>query len=254
MMDKERLRRADLITAVILILFGAWIIGDAFTMPMKDSWGGVMNVWYVSPALFPLTIGSAIVLLGILLFGIALKAVGVRQVMVHVTAFIDEKRQGRLISMPTMRFFAIVFLFLFFVYMNIPRVDFFISSLLFLIVFIVMFYIEDEAVFVRLAIFYFTGSMGFLFYFVLGFNAALTGRVPYPADILTVIFLVSYMVYAWRLVRGDAALRKRYAIGIIVAVSVPIILCPAFKYFLLVPLPCEGIVVTVMDEVYYTLF
>jgi len=254
MMDKERLRRADLITAVILILFGAWIIGDAFTMPMKDSWGGVMNVWYVSPALFPLTIGISIVLLGCLLFGIAIKAVGVRQVMFHIAAFIEKKRRGRLISMPTMRFFAIVFLFLFFVYMNIPRVDFFISSLLFLIVFIVMFYVEDERVFIRLVTFYLAGSTVFFFYFILGINAALAARVPYPADILTAIFLVSYMVYAWRLVRADAALRKRYAIGIIIAVSVPVILCPVFKYFLLVPLPYEGIVVTVMDEVYYTLF
>jgi hypothetical protein len=29
-------------------------------MPMKDSWGGVQNVWFVSPALFPLFVGAMI--------------------------------------------------------------------------------------------------------------------------------------------------------------------------------------------------
>ena len=33
-------------------------------MPMKDTWGGVQNVWFVSPALFPLFVGAMIMLLG----------------------------------------------------------------------------------------------------------------------------------------------------------------------------------------------
>ena len=33
-------------------------------MPMKDSFGGVMNVWYVSPALLPMIIGFAIIAAG----------------------------------------------------------------------------------------------------------------------------------------------------------------------------------------------
>jgi hypothetical protein len=45
-------------------------------MPMKDSWGGVQNVWFVSPALFPLFVGGIIVLLGIALVVHAIRIVG----------------------------------------------------------------------------------------------------------------------------------------------------------------------------------
>jgi hypothetical protein len=57
MMEKERLRKADVFCGGIIFLFGAWIVWQAFNMPMKDSWGGVQNVWFVSPALFPLFVG-----------------------------------------------------------------------------------------------------------------------------------------------------------------------------------------------------
>jgi uncharacterized membrane protein len=46
---------------------------------MKDSWGGVQNVWYVSPALFPLLVGSMIMLLGALLTRTALKRIGFKE-------------------------------------------------------------------------------------------------------------------------------------------------------------------------------
>jgi hypothetical protein len=53
MMDKDKLRKADIFSGSIIMLFGLWIISQALQMPMKDSWGGVQNVWYVSPALLP---------------------------------------------------------------------------------------------------------------------------------------------------------------------------------------------------------
>jgi len=40
----------------------------------------------------------------------------------------------------------------------------------------------------------------------------------------------------------------------IVAVSIPCILCPVFKYFLLVPLPAEGMGVELMGALYYSIF
>jgi hypothetical protein len=32
---------------------------------------------------------------------------------------------------------------------------------------------------------------------------------------------------------------------------VPLILCPAFRYFLLVPLPKEGLIIQIMHNIYY---
>ena len=67
-MDKAKLRGADLITSAIFFLLGIWIIAEAFTMPLKDSYAGVDSVWYVSPALMPLIIGAAMLLLSVAIF------------------------------------------------------------------------------------------------------------------------------------------------------------------------------------------
>jgi hypothetical protein len=39
----------------------------------------------------------------------------------------------------------------------------------------------------------------------------------------------------------------------VVSVVVPLILCPVFKYLLLVPLPMEGLVTGAMDSLRYAL-
>ena len=67
MLEKEKLRKADVYSGAVICFFGLWIVLQAFKMPMKDSWGGVQNVWYVSPAIFPLFVGCMIMLLGGLL-------------------------------------------------------------------------------------------------------------------------------------------------------------------------------------------
>jgi hypothetical protein len=41
MMEKDKLRKADIFSGAIISLFGLWIILQALKMPMKDSWGGV---------------------------------------------------------------------------------------------------------------------------------------------------------------------------------------------------------------------
>ncbi len=76
MLQKENLRKADVYSGAVISLFGLWIVLQALKMPMKDSWGGVQNVWYVSPAIFPLFIGCIIMLLGGLLCRTALKTIG----------------------------------------------------------------------------------------------------------------------------------------------------------------------------------
>jgi hypothetical protein len=76
MLEIEKLRKADIFSGLIISLFGLWVVGQALKMPMKDSWGGVQNVWFVSPALFPLFVGAMIVLLGVALTINALKTVG----------------------------------------------------------------------------------------------------------------------------------------------------------------------------------
>ena len=159
-MDKGRLRRADFITSIILILFGLWLLYETFQMPMKDTYGGVENVWYVSPALLPLIISIGIILLGFVLFLHSLKTGGAKK-------FINGlKQKKRGISESLTRLFIILLILISYVYLYIPRVDFFLSSLIFLFVFITGFYFDDIKLLQKHSLFYLIGSSVFLIIFI----------------------------------------------------------------------------------------
>ena len=251
MLDKEKLRKADVFSGAIISLFGLWIVLQALKMPMKDSWGGVQNVWYVSPAIFPLFVGCMIMLLGGLLCRTAIKRVGLKAIAETVRWLSSRALLQFLNSVPNLRFYSIVVLFLSFVYLNIPRIDFFLSAVLFLTVFITSFYFDDAALLKKLFFFYLAGVILLIVFFLFGLNESLRPAVGYPADILILCFIVSYSAYAWKLVRTDAALRKKYRTAMIVAIVSPFVVGMIFKYFLLVPMPAEGMVVATLDYLWY---
>ena len=251
MMDKDKMRKADIYSGAAICLFGLWIILQALKMPMKDSWGGVQNVWYVSPAIFPLFVGSMIMLLGALLCRTALKMVGFKAFGETVRWLLSKALLQFLNSIPTLRFYTIVVLFLSFVYLTIPRIDFFLSASLFLIVFITSFYFDDAMLLKKLFFFYLAGIIVLILYFAFGLNDPLGRIVPFPADILTICFIVSYSVYAWKLILRNPMLRKKYRTAMIIAFVSPFIVGIIFKYFLLVLMPSEGLVVAVMDYFWY---
>jgi len=251
MMEKDELRKADIFSGGIIFLFGLWVVSQALQMPMKGSWGGVMNVWFVSPALFPLLVGGMIAFLGLLLIRTAFKAVG-RDAFLEVLRWLASPALWRFLrSAPTVRFYAMVVLFFSYVFVQIPRIDFFLCSVFFLMAFIGMFYADDDELLVRLFGFYVGGTLLLTAFFALGVAAALADKLPYPGDWLTLILILSYGLFAWRLVRGDAVLRRRYRLSLVLALAGPFTVGPIFKYLLLVPMPFEGIVVAVMDALRY---
>lgn len=251
MLEKEKLRKADIFSGGVICLFGLWVIRRALQMPMKDSWGGVQNVWFVSPALFPLIVGGMIAILGILLTRTALKSVG-RDELVQTLRWLGSAQLIRFLkSAAEIRLYAIAVLFFSFVFLNLPRIDFLLCSVLFLAVFISMFHFDDDALLLKLFFFYLAGSVGMLVYFLLGLPGLLDGRVPYPNDWLTLMFIIGYQVYARRQIRHSPALRKKYRMSLLLAVVPPFVICPIFKYFLLVPMPTEGLVTATMDAIWY---
>lgn len=254
MLEKENLRKADIYSGAIMFLFGLWVVLQALKMPMKDSWGGVQNVWYVSPAIFPLFVGCMIMLLGGLLCRIALKMVGMKAFAETVRWLSSKTLLQFLNSIPNLRFYSIVVLFFSFVYLNIPRIDFFLSAVLFLAAFITSFYFDDAKLLKKLFFFYLTGVIVLIIYFLLGLNEPLGQVVPFPADILALCFIVAYCLYAWMLICNDVALRKKYRTAMIVAIASPFVVGMIFKYFLLVPMPAEGLVVAVLDYFWYLEF
>jgi len=251
MLEKEKLRKADIYSGLVIFLFGLFMVLMASRMPMKDSWGGVQNVWYVSPALFPLFVGGVIMLLGALLTRTALKIVGIKAFGETVRWFASKDLFQFLISDSVIRFYAIAVLFLSLVYITIPRIDFFLSATLYLTVFITMFYFDDDQLLKKLFYFYLAGVGVLIGYFASGLNAALSRFVPFAGDVLALCFILAYCIYAWTLIRSRQSLRKKYRTGLIVAVAAPFVVCPIFKYFLLVPMPTEGMIVAVLDYFWY---
>ncbi|MGD2269830.1 MAG: hypothetical protein PVI06_05475 [Desulfobacterales bacterium] len=254
MMDKDKLRKADVYSGAVIFLFGLWIVSQAFKMPMKDSWGGVQNVWYVSPALFPLFVGCMIMLMGALLARTALKRVGSKEFKNTVRWLLSKALFQFLNSVSNLRFYTIAVLFLSLVYLNIPRIDFFISAFLFLVVFITSFYFDDAVLLKKLFFFYLAGVVFFMIFFMLGLSAPLSQVLPFAADILMICFIAAYCGYAWMLIRNSDLLRKKYRTAMIVAIVTPFLVGIIFKYFLLVPMPAEGLVVAFLDYIWYLEF
>ena len=254
MLDKDKLRKADIFSGGVIALFGLWIVSQGMKMPMKDSWGGVQNVWFVSPALFPLFVGAMITLLGVLLSRMAFRSVGAAEFR-NVLGWLASRELIRFLkSAATMRFYAIVLLFLSFVYLQIPRIDFFLCSVLFLLAFISMFYFDDDQLLKKFFFFYLGGVAVFLLFFIFGFQTKLDPMVSYSADWLTLVFLIIYGIYVRVVIHGTPEWKKKYRIGLIISVATPFIICPIFKYFLLVPMPTEGLVVSLLDTIWYSLF
>jgi hypothetical protein len=251
MLEKEKLRKADIYSGIIIFLFGAWIVWQASKMPMKDSWGGVQNVWFVSPALFPLFVGGMIMLLGLLLVRTALKATGFKAFGNTLQWLFSKNLFQFLNTISNLRFYAIAVLFLSLVYLYIPRIDFFLSAVLFLSVFILMFYFDEAQLLKKLFFFYLAGTVFFIIYFAVGLDRLLDSVFSFAKDILALGFILGYCFYAWRLVRSIPVLRKKYRTGLIVAVVAPFLVGLIFKYFLLVPMPAEGMVVALLDAIWY---
>lgn len=251
MLEIEKLRKADIFSGAIISLFGLWVVSQAIKMPMKDSWGGVQNVWFVSPALFPLFVGGMIVLLGIALTVNALKTVGFEG-FTNTLGWLKSTELIRFLKSEAMiRFHAIVVLLFSFVFLYVPRIDFFICSVLFLFAFITMFYLDDPALLFKMLRVYLAGTLAVILWFVLGIPASLEVALPYSSDWMTLVFIVLYGIYVSRLVGRQPRLRKKYKTGIIVSLVAPFTIGSIFKYFLLVPMPTEGLIVTVMDAVRY---
>jgi hypothetical protein len=245
-MDKVEMRKKDFITSLILIAFGIFMILYTIAeIPMKDSWGGVMNVWFVSPGLFPVGIGLLIIIMGIVLCHRAIKDGGAKKF------FEDLSHREKDSSGKTLRFSGILLVIVAYVYLYIPRIDYFLSTVLCLMVFISFFYLDRPGFLKRLFTFYLVGCLLLLIVFLVGIDKQLNERFTYFMDLLVFLFLLAYFTYCRILIRGDTVLQKKLRITLIMSIVPSLVLIPSFKYFLLVPLPVEGGFIELMNIVRY---
>ena len=254
MMELNKLRKADIFSGTIITLLGLFIVFQALQMPMKDSYGGVQNVWYVSPALFPLFIGATLTVLGCFLVKTAFKTVGTHGITEFLSFLSGPDFRIFLKQEGTIRFYAIVFTLLTFVFILVPRIDFFISAVIFLLAFFFMFYCGNHSY--LLFIFKFTagGSVLISLFLLTGLAEKTDVLLPYSADWLVIASTALLILAARRKIGRDPSFRKKFRISMITACAGPLIIGIIFKYFLLVPMPSEGLIVSLLDALWYAEF
>ena len=247
MMETKKLRQADFVTSIILIVCALVILYLSMQMPMRDTYGGVTNVWYVSPALFPLFISIALFVLGVLLLVHSIRSGG-------AAAFMARLRQGeKRIPESVIRFGAILLAFISYVYLNIPRIDFYLSTVLFLLFFISAFYFDEERVLHKLALTYLAMQVAILLIFASGLSNLINGAFRFSTDIVALAILVALVFIVRRTVGTETLARKRFRVTAIVAFGAPLIVVPVFRYALLVPMPVEGGIIEIWNLIYYSL-
>lgn len=246
MMETKKLRQADFVTSILLMLFGAWILFESFQMPMKGTYGGVKNVWYVSPALLPLIIGGALIALGAALLAFSIRSGGAADC-------IQSLRTVKLqTSVQLERFLAIVIAFVVLVYLFIPRVDFFLSVWIFLSYLTIGFFLDSNEILRKMSGTYVTISLVFLILFCCGLAEILNGIFKYSTDVVALVAIIGLHCVAFILARVSAVQKKKFMIAALISILVPLVLAPVFRYALLVPLPNEGGIIDLMSLIYYS--
>jgi hypothetical protein len=251
MLATDMLRRTDVLSGTLVAILGLFIVSQAWRMPMTDSYGGVQNVWYVSPALFPLSVGVMLILLGA-----ALAVNGVRTIgRDGISSILKDITGGRLLAFlkeqPTIRFYTVVINLLMYVFLLIPRVDFFAASLLFLLLLFTTFYSGNDCEVMGGLRFSAISAALFGLLFFSGLSNGITASIDHPGDWLTLGLVLVLALISHRSISGDAARRRRFRIAVLVAVLAPLTIGVIFKYFLMVPMPTEGVVVQLLDIVRY---
>ena len=245
MLQEKRLRQADFVTSIVLFAFGVWVLLQAFQMPMRDTYGGVRNVWYVSPALFPLVVGIGISILSVALLVHSIRVGGAANALQSIRSFAPK------LTETGVRFIAILVAISTFVYVLIPRVDFVLSIALFLSFFVHAFSFEDFATLKTSLIIYGAMCLAILVLFWTGFAEATSDY--FAVDVIALLATIGINIWFRKKARGRADLVSRFRVGLVVLVVTPLFLAPVFRFLLFVPLPHEGGIVQLMQLVYYSL-
>lgn len=232
-------RRADFWTSLVLLVVAAAMLGGALQFPLRGTYAGVRNVWYVSPALFPLIVATGLGVLAVALMLGAVRAGAVR------VAFAPASGTGRgdvVLIGALIAAFVVGF---------VPRIDFVVAGGLFLLAFTTAFHVAQLAV-ARVTLLAFFGTAAAVSGLaLLGLTPASRSTSALVLDAVVLAVLAGAIVQAWR--AADATGRRPLRQCIAVALASPLVLGAVFKLFLLVPLPREGLVAVGLDTARYAL-
>lgn len=231
------LRRADMKTALVLMIVSAFAIIESLSFPLTGNYAGVQNVWYVSPALFPIIISCLLFLCGAALL---IKSI----IFIKKNSLTATAKES---AASWWRFYILVSLIAGQVYGFIPLIDFALSSFIFLFVFIFAFY-SDSATFQK-RIFAIWTVVCFLLALVT-FSTNLTDEIRSLFDWAALVFIACMVIVLYRWAKKSEQL-KVWRVSWKTALIVTLVVCPVFRLGMLVPLPTEGIVINPMVDIKY---
>ena len=251
MIDKNKLRGSDLVSGMIFLVLGLYIIFAAFQMPLNDSYGGVESHWYVSPALMPLIIGFGMILLSVSIIVNGLKNGGKIQ---FLTAM-EEKRGTPFLSEDKIRFAAVMVPLIGIVFVNLKAIDFYLNTVMYLLFTTGMFYFEDDSFLKKGLI---ISLISEIVIGVLHFSSVddvINSLFFASMDIIAIVSIVvmSVSIFAFARRTEDGVNKKKARQIMLVSFLTPLFIVPLFKFALRVPMPKEGIVVNLMSMIYYAL-
>jgi len=231
------LRRSDMKTALVLMFISVLIIVESLSFPLTGSYAGVQNVWYVSPALFPIIVSSVLLICGLSLF---IKSI----IFIKKNANTATATES---SASWARFFLLVSLISGQIFGFVPLIDFALSSFIFLFVFIFAFY-SDSAVFQKRI--FFIWSLVCILLTLIRMNSEFSDETRSIFDWAAIVFIffMVALLYKWA---KDAKQIKVWRISWKTALIVTLVVCPVFRLGMLVPLPTEGIVINPMVDTKY---
>jgi hypothetical protein len=231
-------RRSDFYTGIVILAVAIAMLLESFTFPMQESYAGVQNVWYVSPALLPILVSGLLILLSVILIRKAIIDGGMQQAIEDFPNISKAMKSENFV-----RFFIITIYLEAYVYGLIPNSDFFICSMVFLMAFILPFYLDRNELF---AISFWPFSISAL---LIGIVSHLSMISTWSIDIILILNMAFISISSWLKVRSDNELVAKWRITLWTSILTPLFLIPAFKFGLLVPLPTEGIIIKLMESI-----
>lgn len=241
-----RLRKADFWTSLVLLTVASGMLLKTYGMPLEGTYAGVRNAWYVSPALFPLVVATALIVLsGILLLN-AVRSGGARAALEGVR----HPQFARFWSASGETWIAVGILGGY-IYALVPRVDFLAATTLLLFTLVAVYDLGSPRAAGRALGVFAATVFAVALVALAGVDLPPRSSAAHGRDALVWGAVLLSMLCVAQAARTEAASRPRLARCIWVSVLTPFVLGTIFKYGLLVPLPVEGITVEILDRIRY---
>ena len=135
----------------------------------------------------------------------------------------------------------------------VPRIDFVVAAAFILFAFTTVFHGGNPASSRIVLLVYFSSALGVVAIGLLGWTPTPRSTAASLLDGVLLGTLAVVMLAAWWQARGYSKDRRKLRQCIGVSVLTPFILTAVFKFFLLVPLPREGVIVEALDTLRYAL-